>query len=39
MCYIMTANGFTMLSTEEARKLYGLEDKSDKPLIKKQKMK
>lgn len=37
MCYIMAANGFTMLSTEEARKLYGLEDKSDEPLIKKQK--
>lgn len=30
MCYIMTADGFTMLSTEEARKLYGLKDKSDK---------
>jgi hypothetical protein len=30
----MTANGFTMLSTEEAEKLYGLKDKSDKPLMK-----
>jgi len=39
MCYIMTANGFTMLSTEEARKLYGLEDKNDKPLIKSKKVK
>ncbi len=37
MCYIMAANGFTMLSTEEARKLYGLEDKSAKPLIKSKK--
>ena len=35
----MTANGFTMLSTEEARNLYGIEDKSDESLIKKQKVK
>lgn len=34
MCYIMTANGFTMLSTEEAKELYGLKDKSTKPLKK-----
>ena len=37
MCYIMTANGFIMLSAEEAEELYGLKDKSDKPLIKKKK--
>jgi hypothetical protein len=30
----MTANGFTMLSTKEAEELYGLKDKSNKPLIK-----
>ena len=39
MCYIITANGFTMLSTEEARKLYGLKDKSTKTPDKKQKVK
>ena len=39
MCYIMTACGFTMLSTKEAEELYGLKDKSDKPLIKKTKLK
>ena len=37
MCYIMAANGFTMLSTEEAEELYGLKDKSTRPLIKKAK--
>lgn len=25
MCYIMTATGFTMLSSEEARRLYGID--------------
>lgn len=39
MCYIMTAYGFTMLSTKEAEELYGLKDKSDKPLMKKEKLK
>lgn len=37
MCYFMTANGFTMLSTEEARELYGIKDKSGRPLTKKEK--
>jgi len=37
MCYIMTAYGLTMLSSEEAKKLYGLKDRSDKPLTKKNK--
>ena len=37
MCYIMTADGFTMLSSEEAEKLYGLKNRSDKPLTKKNK--
>lgn len=30
----MTANGFAMLSSEEARNLYGLESKKEKTLIK-----
>ena len=37
MCYIMSANGFTMLSTKEAEELYGLKDKGYKPLIKSKK--
>ena len=38
MCYFMTANGFTMLSTEEAKELYGIKDKSGRPLTKKEKI-
>ena len=39
MCYIMTANGLIMLSTEESKELYGLKDKSNKPLRDKTKLK
>ena len=35
----MTANGFTMLTTEEAEELYGLKDNNTKPLTKKGKSK
>jgi len=30
MCYIMTANGFTLLTSEERDKLYGISSKDNK---------
>lgn len=30
MCYIMTANGFTLLTSEERDRLYGISSKDNK---------